>query len=276
METTLQFGPKKGLIGILSEPESPDPEKPAFIITNSGLLHRVGPFRFYVNMTRRLASAGFSALRMDLSGKGDSAPRRDGKLSQQNVIDDLKDTMTFLEEKKGIRRFVVMGVCTGADNSYQAAFNDERVAGIIPVDGYAYQTFGFYSRHYGPHLLKPKKWANFTSRQIKRLMTRLGASESEAEGPSAKQNRMTFPPKREFAAKLGSVLERGVKVLIVYSGGWVPFYNYKEQFRDAFPSLARHRNLNLEYFPKADHTFILRRDREELMAQVCSWARTNF
>ena len=46
-----------------------------FVFLSAGLLHRVGPHGLHVRLARELAQMGFSSLRVDLAGTGDSPPQ---------------------------------------------------------------------------------------------------------------------------------------------------------------------------------------------------------
>ena len=75
------FGTDGHLFGILTTPDEEVRVEgaPIALILNAGIVHRIGPFRLNVDIARQLAELGFSTLRMDLSGLGDSGPRT-GKL----------------------------------------------------------------------------------------------------------------------------------------------------------------------------------------------------
>ena len=80
IERPLYFGERSNLLGVLTAPAAPHPGSPAVILLNAGLLHRVGPNRLHVDVARRLAEAGFTSLRFDMSGVGDSELPGDGGL----------------------------------------------------------------------------------------------------------------------------------------------------------------------------------------------------
>jgi len=58
IENIIQFSDNRSMLGVLTEPASPSSKQPAFIFVNSGLLHRIGPFRIYVSLARELAEHG--------------------------------------------------------------------------------------------------------------------------------------------------------------------------------------------------------------------------
>ncbi|HWU86648.1 MAG TPA: hypothetical protein VN253_05215, partial [Kofleriaceae bacterium] len=77
-EVIHQFGADDGLFGIVTLPpeqlRAASEERPFAVLLNSGLMHRVGPFRTGVELARSLAARGVRVLRYDRSGLGDSRP----------------------------------------------------------------------------------------------------------------------------------------------------------------------------------------------------------
>ena len=137
-ERALLLGPHKTIVGVVAEPEaSPAPERPIFVLLNAGIVHRVGPHRNSVKLARALAGVGFRVLRFDLSGIGDSAPRRDTLGFQEAALADLAEVLDELAGKYDTTRFALMGLCSGADNSFYMAVRDPRVVGAVLLDGIA-------------------------------------------------------------------------------------------------------------------------------------------
>jgi hypothetical protein len=68
---------------------------------------------------------------------------------------------------------------------------------------------------------------------------------------------------------------RGVKLLAIFSGSW-SIYNYRNQFRDAFPALVKRGGIDVEYFPHADHTFTRLHDQNQLIATIGRWMERQF
>src|SRR5688572_23958863 len=138
---------------------------PAFIMLNSGLLHRVGPHRLYVELARALAAQGIPSLRFDFSGIGDSGPRTDQVQARLAAVDETREAMDLLHERIGSRSFVLVGVCSGADAAFRTAARDHRVVGTVMIDGLPYRSWRFFLRHYLRRLIRPSSWRNvFTGR----------------------------------------------------------------------------------------------------------------
>ena len=84
---------------------------PVFVFLSAGSLHRVGPYRLYVRLARELARMGFSSLRVDLAGVGDSPARR-GMTNQQSVAADFAEIASVLDARLGRVPFVLAGLCS--------------------------------------------------------------------------------------------------------------------------------------------------------------------
>ena len=130
-EKAVRFGTTASLVGVLTEAVAgtPDADRPAVLFLNSGILHRVGSCRMHVRLARALSAEGFHCLRFDYSGIGDSDQRRDSLSFEESAVVETREAMDYLAKAKGTKRFVLMGLCSGADMAHETALADERVAG---------------------------------------------------------------------------------------------------------------------------------------------------
>jgi alpha-beta hydrolase superfamily lysophospholipase len=121
------------LSGILHRPPEPRAGAPAVVLLNAGCVPRFGPHRQYVPLARRWAELGFPVLRLDLSGIGDSPAGR----GPENItypperLEDVAEALRWLGKETGASRFVLMGLCSGADVAFEAGLADRRVAGLV-------------------------------------------------------------------------------------------------------------------------------------------------
>jgi alpha-beta hydrolase superfamily lysophospholipase len=137
-ERPVRFGAGNRLFGILvPSPETPPSDRPAIVLLNAGSVNRTGPHRLYVTLARRWAALGFTVLRIDLSGLGDS-PAADGTDENheypRDALADTSAAMDFLATETGACRFIIAGLCSGADHAYQIARRDDRIAGIVMMN----------------------------------------------------------------------------------------------------------------------------------------------
>ncbi len=281
-ERVLVVGEGPALIGILTEPAAGlDPRRPVLLVLNSGLLPRSGPARSSVKAARRAAALGLAAVRFDLSGVGDSEARRDTASFEERWVGDTRAVMDHLEAVHGARRFVLMGLCSGADNSFQTAKRDPRVVGVVLLDGYAYKTPGYYARYYGRRLLDPPRVGAFARRALKGLVARAVRGRWAVDGASAPpraepQYVREFPPRDEVAADLRAMVARGVKLCVVHSGGMEIYFNHRSQFRDAFRDVEFGDALEVHHFADADHAFTELAQQELLHGAIQRFLRRHF
>ncbi len=283
-EKVLKFGPTRGLVGILTEPPPDAPTgKPPVVFLNSGILHHVGASRLYVRMARRLAALGHPALRFDFSGIGDSEARRDTLSAAESAVVEVREAMDLIGARKGgADKFILIGLCSGADMGFKVAQVDPRVSGLVQLDPFAYRTTGYYLRHYGPKLLQPAVWTGFVRRRLGRL--RPARQTVAASGDAAEERleyvapeyRRIFPPRERVEEALDGLVKRGVRMLNIFSDGQSDHINHGAQYARAFPGLDFAGLLQVEYVPHAAHTFTEMADQERVLAAVDGWATRAF
>lgn len=81
-----------------------------------------------------------------------------------------------------------------------------------------------------------------------------------------------LPRRAQSATELRALLDRGVRLKYVYTGGQPRYYNYRDQFRDAFPSVRPADPVDIDFYQDADHTLTLLHQQRRLAEQICAWA----
>lgn len=270
IEHAHRFGRAAHLTGIVGLPPAATQDV-GVIVLNAGLVHRIGPFRLGVEMTRRLNASGYPTLRFDLSTLGDSGASGEATSRVQQVRADVTDAMALLAAQSGCRRFVLIGLCSGAENAHRAAATDASVAGAVFLDGYAYRSAGFKLRHYLPRLINPSRVARSVARRLRKKVS--GNGNGGAARPSFS---VVFPPREQVRGEIAGMLDRGAKLYFIYSGGAAGYFNHHRQFRENYGELAAHPGIEVERFEETDHTYILTGDRELLLGKVERWMREQF
>jgi hypothetical protein len=271
IERAYTFGRNGALTGIVTEPaaESRRPEMPTFVLWNVGFNHHIGPFRSFVDLARRLAALGFEVLRFDVSGLGDSEQRADAVGDLQRAAGDVQEAMDFLEQRSGTRRFALVGFCSSVDAAYAVTMRDPRVVAVAYLEGYSYQSNGFWL-HYARRFLNPVRWERLLGAHLPSLFPR-ARTWRRTRGRSGEIYRREYPTQERFADDLYTLVERGVRVLAVYMGGDTEF-NHDEQFYEMFGDRLRGR-IAMQYYDEADHICFRVPDRERLLQRVCGWAK---
>ena len=278
METAHNIDPDSNLIGVSSVPEGAA-GRPGVILINAGFLHRVGPNRMNVSLARQLAAAGFASLRMDLSGLGDSTGRSAAADDHAIVSEDLDKAMAFMGERFALRTFVLVGLCSGAYDTARKAVVDERVVGLVNIDGTGYRTRRFYVNHLFLHLLRrvahPYRWRRLYRRY--RDNARLRAA-GGTPARSALMNNVAYTDwtLAESGTRFEQLARRGVRMHFVYTGGVSGFYNYRDPFRDIFRDYDFAGMASTSYFPATDHLTMLEHQRCEVHDDIVGWVTRSF
>lgn len=252
--------------------------KPIVLLLNSGLLPNIGPYRLHVRLARHLSTLGFESFRFDLSGIGESERSDDNLSRSEQQMRDINIVMTHLQETCGAEQFVVMGICTGADNAHRAIMRDERIVGAIGIDGYYYPTFRYYLNYLVgyllPQMLRLESWVSKSGKVLSRLGEKAGILKSVSSHPVTIPYRWKVPDKRQTEADFKHLISRNANMLCIYTASWP--YNYPNQLADAFPSIPIGDNIQVRYFENAEHMFPLSEDRNKLTETVSSWLLERF
>ena len=269
------FGSSVPIFGVLTEPASGavNENSPTVLLVNAGLLGRVGPFRLHVIIARELAKIGISTLRLDLSGIGDSGRHRDNRPREVQHLKDIRDALDFLEEQCDAKKFVIMGICTGADNAHRVMREDERIVGAVCVDGYSYPTLRYYANHYLPKLVSRTSWRNLLKRFL-RIFNKSNGNDIDTVEVIELDYRWQLPPKEKTESDYKVFINRGARLLCIYTAGWR--CNYAGQLAEVFASLDFADIISAQYLPNATHTFKVEEDRVALITAMKSWLQANW
>jgi alpha-beta hydrolase superfamily lysophospholipase len=114
VEEVIRLGPTR-LVAIETRPASGGSSGETVVFLNTGSEHHVGSGRVWVELARRLAARGKTALRVDFRGFGDSpddgyAP---GRPYDAHTIEDVR-TIAEALHARGDRKVVLVGICAGA------------------------------------------------------------------------------------------------------------------------------------------------------------------
>ena len=272
LEKMAVFGDQKNLTGVVSIPESQGRinRKVAVILLNAGLVHRVGPNRMNVDFGRELSGNGFVTLRFDLSGIGDSTSRTGGMAEAERNVTDISAAMTYMSSKYGIKKFVLIGLCTGADNAHKAAVKDPRVSGAVFLDGYRFATWRYYLRRYAPVLWNPRRLLLSICRRFNTLFSSAKAEEREDAVFGWK-----LPPKESVAGDLQLLVDRKVHLFFIFSGSVLRCFD-TDEFCAAFKSISFGNYLQVRRFSDSSHTYSFPEDMRKLTSAVSEWLQEHF
>jgi hypothetical protein len=269
------FGPTSSLVGVVCQPDGNEPNGGIGCLTfNAGVVPRIGPHRFNVKLSRRLAADGITSMRFDLGGLGDSRPPGGQKDFLQQAISDIRAAMDYLEQHHGIRQFVLIGNCSGAVQIYWTALADERVSAILMFDGFAYATrWSRLVRHIKRiHAGTLNGIAVAVPRGIlHRLKLALPRFDSDDQSRGATVVSDGNPPRDEYCRGMQTLVDRGVSVFQIFSGGVIDYYSYSAQFRHQFGKERFFSKVRCDFLPQIDHTLLSIESQQLLIEIIRSW-----
>lgn len=287
-EEALFCDPRNTLFGILTH-AYPVVPRPALILLNFYTVHHIGNCRFSVQLARHFALYGFSSLRFDMAGLGDSSAwseqEEDQKMNPQELQRDIKLAMDALSER-GFRSFVLIGLCYSATLAYLSAHDDSRVCGVVLLNALelvqaeellnggprhqAFRTIRFYRQS----VSNWKTWKRLLTGEIdllphaRALIVRLAIRTYDCFQRIGlpifwTQNRDKVDRVQNFYA----LLDRGIEILIVYSmddtgPGLAEFQIY---YGIKGSKLSKRRNFRFRLLEGSDHTFSQRSARKEIV-----------
>lgn len=275
-ESVLRFGANDALLGVLAEPSQVDPDRPVLLLLNTSVIHRVGPNRMYVPMSRSWAAAGFAVFRMDLSGLGDSPLpgwQARQRMYSKDGVKDARAAMDFLSTRLGARRFVLIGLCSGAYMAFHTGLEEQRVMAQVLINAQTfdwkegdsvdvgrkleYKSFRFYARA----AFKRKTWERLLQGEVrwKGILEALSIRALRYARTSLAHRVARFRSQHGLAgttiSRFKKLLGRGVRVFLIYSQEDPGLDELALQVGRNASRLRAHRAFRIELIEGPDHTF---------------------
>jgi len=289
-EQPVLFGGSDSLVGVITEPDAPDASRPAFLFLNAGVTHHVGPNRLYVQLARALAEDGFTSLRFDYSGLGDSGVRTDELPAWKTVGLETGEAIDLLASTRGIERVIPIGICSGAINAYITARDDPRAAGAVLINGQghlhgadpelsAQLRARTLSRHYRRIALsgsyRAKNWKKAFGGQLsplRILQMMAGVPLGVLRGLFGKRPAPGDAP--DPVADLRAISARGVRLFHLYCEGDEGLDYFHVVLGGKLKDVATSDPARFEIIRGANHVFSLLWTQERCVGMVREWARS--
>lgn len=291
-ESIVSFGPEDALVGILTEPGAGVVRaQVGCLLLNTGMNYRVGQRRINVKLARRLAASGIPTLRFDMSGIGDSRPSSSRDSFRQQQANDMGAALDRFQASTGLRRFLVFGVCSGAENALSIGLVDSRVVGVLLFDGPDFLSkrvraarklrrlaafpFSAPLRHQNAGWQDLTAWlrsplsAPLRRKFLARLRKPRDAA-TEALPDIFSTNAPAYSAK-EYAADLQSLIDRGVDVYVMFSA----MLHAADRNMDMLAQLRGEpclKQIRYRFWPDIDHTAPLLDGQRRLLDAIDAWA----
>jgi pimeloyl-ACP methyl ester carboxylesterase len=284
-ETAVLFGGDRQLFGVASEPADPrDAIGTGVVFINAGSVHHIGPGRAYTTFAREWASLGFTVLRMDIGGVGDSGVRpgfADNHPYPNHAIDDIRVAVHWMLER-GVSRVVVAGLCSGAHAAFHAGLEVDGLAGVMVInpivfywnpacalDVAAWMNYA-ESRRYSKSAREMDSWMRLVRGKVnvryalgvgyrRFVEVASGAAEGIARRVGLSRN------VEDVGRDLARLSTRGVATLLVFSEGDPGLDFVRRRYSREVRLLERRaKNFAMRVVEGADHTFTRIDAREKL------------
>jgi pimeloyl-ACP methyl ester carboxylesterase len=296
-EEAVRFGTNNYLTGVVTTPDKPA-NAPAILLLNAGMIHHVGPSRIYVRLARRLAQLGFTTLRFDFSGIGDSCARQDNLGLEAAVIDDTGQAMDFLSEYTGTGHFILMGHCAGAWISFLTASRDSRVRGTVLMNpegaGDEWNEYDrqrkisrFYQQYYSREAITdPERWkklltgrANYGSiakNVVKNILwNRISTVAFKVRHKFDNGTQDQTSEDRSLRDQIvRAFVEQRIRMLLLFSEGSSAIEYTHTVIGKELETMTAAGIVTEVVIPNADHTFTLLSGQQTLMEHIESWCAT--
>lgn len=292
------------LFGILHRPVDVPEREVGVIFLSPGVKSRVAPHRLYVKMTESLLRQGYPVLRFDFFGLGDS----EGELPEKELadlyatvqdgryIDDTLCAMDWMEERLGLKQFVLAGLCGGALTGLFAAAKDSRARGAlglglpVALDGRTADASEFMTqgqlqevgRSYLRKLFSLEAWLRLlTFKTDYRMLWRAVSQRIVRKWMPRKTNLVATTSSNLnplFKASFREFLSNDGSLLLVFSGADRLAWEFKEKFSQPF---AKHieafrDDYELHTIPNANHILSNPEWRHEVQNIADAWFVLHF
>lgn len=274
----VRFGADAALIGMLTVPCG-DPALPvACLMLNMGANHRVGPRRINVKLSHQLAARGMASLRFDLGGIGDSDAPPDASALPlaKRAVQDLQAAMDVVQAHLGIRRFVIVGLCSGVEHAMSTALADARVVGLSLFDGFNSPQWHTRCERTlrraiaaTAHPAFPGKLMRWIQRSVARWLP--GDQERKPLPGFFSETGSGAAVRAWFGDTMNRLAERQVALHFLYSGS----FNAFDRGRDLlgpFRHLPFARAAQYDFVRDLDHTFCTAKGQQIFLRLVSDWA----
>jgi len=222
-------------------------------------------------------------LRFDLSGVGESETATDQDPYEVRTDREVGAALDVLGARAPADGFVLVGLCSGADNSLRAALGDPRVKGVVLIEGYAFGSQGYLIEYYSRRLIRPETWRRLVHGRISFRDVVAGISgirrrpaPASAAEPDDAGRFFRMPPPERIVADVRQLAERGTELLFVLSRDSPSEYNFRRIIKPVLHSGPLRDRVEVKTFGDTDHTFSRLGLRGQLVDLVVDWAGRRF
>lgn len=274
----------KQLIGVLHHAGADASKAIGVLIAVGGPQTRVGSHRQFVLLSRYLAANGFSNLRFDYAGMGDSEGT---DADFMNVSDDIQGAIDTLKQQSGVEKVVIWGLCDAASSAliYAKKRSCDDLAGMVLLNPWVRSEQGEAKaivKHYYLNRLKDKSfWLKLFSLKFNFVDSLASLKEnvikmSTKQSKSETKNEVVTNDENYIAHMLEGLSSLQVPVMLVISGDdltaseFLDLVNSSAPWKEQIAAKVKHRVT----LPTANHTFSSLAWRQEVEVASLSWLQS--
>lgn len=284
----------EGLFAIVSEPVEPSlRRRVGLVILNTGLTNRVGQGRLSTEQARYWASLGFTVVRIDLSGSGDSPTLRSCTaqpcLAPERISEAIR-TVDWLRRVGEVRQVALFGLCSGAYQSFHAALQGADVDAAMLVNPGVWYNDNHREAGMDIKVAHNSIGAVFRLDEWRRLVRyprATSVSIRTATTGFAYLLRIWVEPRlRRLGIRVGEpvvlpqdlrrIIGRGIRLLVVFAADEAGESYLRSFGGRSLTELERSGRLTTVHIDGGDHVFSARGARQRLTAVVADYLRDTF
>jgi alpha-beta hydrolase superfamily lysophospholipase len=287
-ETATFLDANRIVFGIVSEPAAPTSSpRDVVLILNSGTIHRIGPSRLYVAIARGCAARGIPAIRLDLSGVGDSGLRA-GETANSPYAEsarlDVREAVEFAAKRYPDARVHLVGLCSGAYHGFKAAVAGLPLHSIVVVNPLTYFWKPGMSLEYADFQITSEtnryarssrslsSWLKLLRGQVNvRAAARVFWKRFQVRAKNSMRELarlVGFRLQDDLASELLGIARQRTEIYFVFSASDPGHSMLLEQGGRIVGKLVRSEKMRIAIVKGADHTFTSHWNRDQLLALV--------
>ncbi len=302
--TEQQFWIDDRLFAIVSSPtDNRAIRRVAIVLCTAGSNSRIGPGRLHVDVARYWAGLGFTVVRIDLGGIGDSvgvAPPVENHTYAPIRNLELDEAVEWVRCHTGFDSVVLFGLCSGAFNAYHAAIEGAAISHVLLVNpaifylgaddtaGMSAEAKLSAAHALSRGLTSPRKWRLVFREQsfgqgVKRArhLLREGATDGARHvvgaviRNTARRVGLRVSAPSALPEDLEKITARGVKVLMIFSAGEAAAH-YVRVFAGAELEPLLRRGVDLIEIDGGDHIFSPPGARQRLFEETTNYLEREY
>ncbi|MCD7962096.1 MAG: alpha/beta fold hydrolase [Rikenellaceae bacterium] len=289
-ETIVCFGDNGGLTGIITRPANETLCKDfCIILLNPGIIHKIGVNGLNVKIARKAGCSGYTCFRFDFSGLGDSVSSRFVNDPDKQKLMEVRLAMDIVQKKTGISKFILKGICFGSEIAFKYALADNRVTGLILIDGiyqdrtkiepvlkdaYRSQTLRYYKKN----KFNFDRWLKLITGKSE-LMRRIKMKDvfslfTEKFRTVKSSNNISSPERPDITDSVNQwmrLLENSTKILLIFCEGGLFIDVFNLTVARPLNSLPNKNQITFNYMKNVDHTFTPIWSQHKLISTIMDW-----